>query len=318
MKKSQPVTLSILRYDSSSGGLPRYASYTVTPKNHETLLDTLETVKEKFDASLGYRRSCRHGICGSCAVRVNGMPVLACKTGTLDLVRQFGAELIVDPVDKRRVVRDLIIDMDDFWDKYTGIQPYLVEIDEPPAPEGLLIGPDQADGMGNAELCIQCGACYAVCPVIGVNGRFYGPAALTKAYRFVSDVRDFSARRLFVANSPVTGVWDCAKCLLCIEACPKEINPFEKITRLHELAMNRKLSENHEGSRHVRVFRNQVRSRGYINEFFLALFTLRAKMSEIIPRGIRLFIKGKLHINYLFPRTVKRFELRNIFRGSRR
>jgi succinate dehydrogenase / fumarate reductase iron-sulfur subunit len=318
MKQNGRIILSVFRFDPDAGGLPYYRSYPVQPKKDDRLLDVLETVKEKKDHTLSYRRSCRHGICGSCAVRVNGTPVLACKINIAELVDVFGVNLKVDPLKKERVIRDLVIDMDDFWNKYRSLEPYLVEIDGPETHTPLKIGPEQTEELGDSDLCIQCGACYYVCPVADVNRRFLGPAAFTRAYRFVSDVRDFSFTRLFTVNSSRAGVWDCAKCLLCVEACPKGINPFEKITRLHELAVDRGQCEPHEGFRHGHIFRRQVRRRGYINEFFLALFTLRFKMIEILPRGIRLFLKGKLHFNYLFPRSTKRYELRNILKGRKK
>jgi len=318
MKTGREIILSVFRFDPDTGAPPYYRTYTVQSKKDARLLDLLESVKQDQDHTLNYRRSCRHGICGSCAVRVNGTPVLACKINAADLVAQFGVNLKVDPLKKERVLRDLVIDMDDFWKKYRLLEPYLVEIEPPPQYTPLKIGPEQAEELKDADLCIQCGACYYVCPVADVSGRFLGPAAFTRAYRFVSDVRDFSATRLFMVNSSRGGVWDCAKCLLCVEACPKGINPFEKITRLHELAVKRGQCEAHEGYRHGHVFKRQVRRRGYINEFFLALFTLRSKMIEIVPRGIRLFLKGKLHFNYLFPRSTKRYELRHILKGGKK
>jgi succinate dehydrogenase / fumarate reductase, iron-sulfur subunit len=170
------------------------------------------------------------------------------------------------------------------------------------------------DLVQDADYCIQCGACYYVCPVVRVNGKFLGPAALTKAYRFAADARDFSSKRLQIVHEQYSGVWDCAKCLLCVEACPKNINPFNKITALHEMGTDRGINAGSEHCRHARIFNRQVRRTGYINEFFLALNTLRLSMITMVLRGLLLVFNGKMRFNFLFPRSVKRYELRDILR----
>jgi succinate dehydrogenase / fumarate reductase iron-sulfur subunit len=244
---------------------------------------------------------------------------------------QAGSTLVIDPLDKNKAVRDLIINMDEFWDKYVLSEPYLVEIrrnvkqDGPVTTEVFAkndhrvysIAPDKAAWIGDADYCIQCGACYYVCPVVDVNQRFMGPAALVKAYRFAADSRDYSGSRLILSNEAVSGVWDCAKCLLCVEACPKHINPFEKITRLHEMGIEQGMIQNNSRFRHGKFFKLQVFFTGYINEFFLALFTLRFSMIKIVFRGVRLFLKGKMHIYPLKPRSVKRYEIRRILRSRK-
>ena len=332
-EQNNTVTLLIYRFNPDTTKPPRYDRFVLKGITaDDQLLDLLERIRHQTDSTVSYRKSCRHSICGSCAVKVNSVPVLACKSNARELITIYGNELTVDPLDYSRAERDLVINMDGYWEKYRSVRPYLEGIGgktgpaaegagAPPRAQDRRIFPDTMDMVNNADYCIQCGACYYVCPVVRVNGKFLGPAALTKAYRFAADARDFSSKRLTIVQEQYSGVWDCAKCLLCVEACPKDINPFGKITALHEMGTDRGINVESEHYRHARVFNRQVRRTGYINEFFLALNTLRFGMRKMVLRGVLLVCKGKMRFNFLFPRSVKRYELRDILRkhkGGRR
>ncbi len=321
-QKPPALSISIYRYNPDTLKPPRYDTFTLTNLGKdEQLLDVFERIKQTMDSTLSYRKSCRHGICGSCAVKVEGVPVLACKTNVSELLSTYGNGFTVDPLNKEKIIRDLVINMDTFWKKYQAVRPFLEGLHSPglssekPRYERR-ISPVKMNAVNDAEYCIQCGSCYYVCPVVRWNNSFLGPAALTKAYRFACDVRDFSDKRLELVHAEYSGVWDCAKCLLCVDACPKNINPFAKITFLHVMGTKRGINTKTKHFRHTTVFSRQVRRTGYINEFFLALGTLRLAMVKLLLRGFFLVIKGKMHFNFLFPRSIKRYELRAILRRT--
>ena len=313
MENQRMAELNIFRFDADRHPLSRYDSFSVPCGPHDQLLDILIALKERTDPSLSFRRSCRHGICGSCAVRVNNKPLLACKTSMYALIDEFGPALTVDPLDRDRVVKDLIIDKTDFWEKYNSIEPYTVTIGPAEAP----MKPVVLDAVADADYCIQCSACYYVCPVRKIRPEFLGPAAFTKAYRFAVDPRDHSAERLALVSRPGEGVWDCVKCLQCSEVCPKHIDPFGKITRLHELGIGENAGVDKTRVRHTEAFRWALRHAGFINELLLGWQTLRFAMIRMVPRGVLMFLKGKLHINPFFPRSRRLDELKSALKRKK-
>ncbi len=319
MDEDREVNFKIYRFNPDSGVLPRFDSYILECGESEQVLDILIRIKEDHDPGLSFRRSCRHGICGSCAVRVNGKPVLACKTPVSGLVADFGTELSVTPLIYDRVLKDLIIDRDDYWQKMQEVKPYTVTIDKfQPESDELLIKPELNDGIADADYCIQCSSCYYVCPVLKISPSFLGPAAFVKAARFTADVRDYSSDRLAIVNQNKTGVWDCVKCLKCTESCPKGIDPFRLITRLRQGGISAGAVKDPVHTRHVTGFRTAIRHVGTINELLLAFFTLRFGLIRMIPRGILMVLKRKLHLNPLSPKSRNIDEVRKYFKDKRK
>ena len=312
----QNITFKIFRYNPEDNTLYRYDSFKIECGPFDQLLDILIRVKEDFAPGLAFRKSCRHGICGSCAVRVNNKPILACKTSVYSLSEEFGPELTIDPLSAERVLRDLIIDKEDYWQKYISIEPFTNRLSEKNGE--IRLQNTVLAGIADADYCIQCGACYYICPVVKVQPDFLGPSAFTKAFRFEMDPRDYSAERLKIINSENAGVWDCVKCLQCIEACPKNINPFEKITRLHEAGVNELPKLDKQRIRHAKGFRLAVSQVGFINELVLAFYTMRLRMIRMVPRGVLMFLKRKIHINPLLPRSKRLSEIRREFKRSRK
>jgi len=329
------VRLNIFRYDAFLGESHSYDSYDLTYHQNDQLLDVLEMIKTEIDHSLSYRRSCRHGICGSCAMKVNGKPVLACSTPVRDLVREFGPKLTVDPLDQSRVVRDLICDMDMFWEKYTRSAPFLEPVtvqasspgpaaavsaeplDDVKTPLIPLIFSGSTNAIDDADHCIMCGACYAACPVVPLQPDFLGPAAITRSYRFIKDVRDAHPGRLAAVGEAGSGVWECIKCLKCTEVCPKQIDPFSKLSRLHQEVLRSGSSPGGIRARHTSGFQLNLLLNGLLNEFPLAVFAMRFRMITMLRRGIRMFLHGKLVINPLRPRSRGYRQIRRLMRRSR-
>ena len=253
MKDSFTADFRIFRYDPDHDTLPRYLDYRMEYSRNEQLLDILIRIKEDIDSSLSFRRSCRHGICGSCAVNVNNKPVLACKTPVADLTAEFGDTLIIAPLDMDLVLKDLIIDREDYWQKMSSVKPYLEPLIGDGESRPLL--PSSAVEIADADYCIQCGSCYYACPVVKISPDYLGPAAFVKTWRMAADVRDFSGNRLELVNGNVEGIWDCVKCLQCVESCPKGLSPYRMITMLRERSIDEKVEKDGTHLRHILAFR---------------------------------------------------------------
>jgi succinate dehydrogenase / fumarate reductase iron-sulfur subunit len=224
------VTLRILRYNPETDKKPHYETYQVEAEPNDQVLDLLNQVKWNSDGTLSYRRSCAHGICGSDAMRINGVNRLACKV----LVRDVGTRITVEPLLGLPVKKDLIVDMEPFFDHYRSVMPYLVN-DEPPPAEERYQTIEQRARFDDTTKCILCAACTTSCPSFWATGQYVGPAAMVQAHRFVYDSRDRAgAERLKILNDRM-GVWRCHDIFNCTDACPREI---EVTKALGELKMS--------------------------------------------------------------------------------
>ena len=291
---TQKVNFKVFRFNADEDYLPYYENYDMEVTSEEVVLDILNRIKWDHDGSFSYRRSCRHGICGACAIKVNGRSTLACKESMNDMVALFGNELVIEPLSIKRAVKDMIIDKADFWEKHDAVTPYLVaEIDENPESENL-VSPEDAEKLDEADLCIQCGACHYACPAVEINEDFFGPAAFAAAYRFEADVRDGSESRLKDVNEEKQGVWDCVKCFECAEACPKDIDPIGKITKLHQMAFQEGVAKNNVAVRHAVGFEKSIKKNGVLDEGGLVLYSEGPAIVKHLPVAFRMFTKGKI------------------------
>jgi succinate dehydrogenase / fumarate reductase iron-sulfur subunit len=212
------VTLHIRRFDPERDQRPHLETYAVEADPADQVLDLLARVKGYQDGSLAYRRSCGHGICGSDAMRVNGVNRLACKV----LVRDVGQEITVEPLLGLRVIKDLIVDLEPFFDHYRSVLPYLVN-DEAVGQGERLQTPAERERFDDTTKCILCAACTTSCPTFWSNGEYVGPAAIVQAHRFIFDSRDRAAgERLRILNEQM-GVWSCRTAFNCTSACPRDI-----------------------------------------------------------------------------------------------
>ncbi len=212
------VRLKIQRYNPERDSRPHLESYAVEADPAEQVLDLLARVKAYQDGSLAYRRSCGHGICGSDAMRINGVNRLACKV----LVRDVGDDITVEPLLGLRVLKDLIVDLEPFFDHYRSVLPYLVNDEPVPAGERRQ-SPADRERFDDTTKCILCAACTTSCPTFWGNGQYVGPAAIVQAHRFIFDSRDRAAAdRLRILNEQM-GVWSCRTAFNCTNACPREI-----------------------------------------------------------------------------------------------
>jgi succinate dehydrogenase / fumarate reductase, iron-sulfur subunit len=269
MADVREFTLRLRRYDPESGDAPYWDEHTVELEPHRSVLEGILQARARFDGSIGIRCSCKAAICGSCGVRINGQPGLACHTH-LDLAASTARDGVieVEPMGNMPVLKDLIVDMDAVhWKKIQRVTPWL--INKEPIPEREYIVPHEAMvDVTQSMACIQCGACVSDCLSMEVDPEFIGPAALAKAYRFVGDPRDAEQydRLKDLAEDPA-GLYDCTHCFKCIEACPKGVAPMSQIMRLRRRASaDHHIKDRNNGYRHEHAFVKNIRKNGILHE----------------------------------------------------
>lgn len=221
------VTLRIRRFDPEGERRPRWDEHRLDARPTDRVLDLLNHVKWERDGSLAYRRSCGHGVCGSDAMRINGVNRLACKV----LVRDLGPRITIEPLGAFPVLKDLVVDMEPFFEQYRAIAPYLLPDDAAPPTERLQT-PEQRDAIDDSSKCILCAACTSSCPVFWTNGRYIGPMAIVNAHRFIFDSRDAHPEKHLEAMNAPAGVWRCRKAYNCTDACPRGIRITQRITEV--------------------------------------------------------------------------------------
>ena len=213
------VKMKVFRYNPDADKKPRYETYELDAQPIDRVLDLLEYVKGNIDGTLSFRRSCAHGVCGSDAMRINGVNRLACKM----LVKDVGSKKItVEPILGLPVIKDLIVDMEPFFRHYRSVMPYLVN-DEPPPKQERLQSIDERERFDDTTKCILCACCTTSCPSFWASEEYLGPAAIVTAHRFIFDSRDHAAaERLKILNDQF-GVYRCHTIFNCTDACPREI-----------------------------------------------------------------------------------------------
>jgi len=234
------VIFRVRRFDPTTDARPAWRSYTVGAEPRMSVLDALFWILEHTDGSLGFRYSCRAGMCGSCAMVVNGREALACRL-RLEAVRE---PVHVEPLRSLPVIKDLVVDMAPFFDKYGAVDPFYVG--EPAAITAgggapAVVRPDSGarDLMDRQLGCISCGACYSACPVVASNPGYLGPAALNRAYVLAADARETAHRDRLRLVSGDGGVHACHDVGSCVAACPVDINPLLSIMRLRKGPVDR-------------------------------------------------------------------------------
>jgi succinate dehydrogenase / fumarate reductase iron-sulfur subunit len=272
-------TLKIRRFDPQSGEAAHWEEHPVDMRPRNSVLDAILKVKADSDGSIGIRCSCQQGICGSCAVRINGRPGLACNTHLEEAAARYGGAhtradgdggvvIEVEPMGNMPVIRDLIVDMDAVhWKKIQRVTPYL--INQQPIPEREYIVPhENMVDVTQPMACIQCGACVSDCLSMEIDPLFVGPAALAKAYRFVGDPRDARRHeRLLDLSEDPHGIYDCTHCFNCVSACPKGVAPMNQIMRLRRIAgSEEKIVDSNNGFRHEHAFVKNIRRNGILHE----------------------------------------------------
>jgi succinate dehydrogenase / fumarate reductase iron-sulfur subunit len=230
------MKLSIYRYNPETDSTPRMQDYEVELKPTDTmLLHALIRVQE-LDDTLVLRRSCREGVCGSDAMNINGKNGLACVTRIADLKQPVQ----VRPLPGLPVIRDLIIDMTQFYKQYESIKPYLVN-DEPPPERERLQSPAEREKLDGLYECILCACCSTACPSFWWNpDKFVGPAGLLQAYRFIADSRDRATHERLDNLDDAYRLFRCHTIMNCVDVCPKGLNPTQAIGKIKYQMLKRR------------------------------------------------------------------------------
>ena len=290
------VTIKVRRLDPEvEDPAPYWQNFAVVLEDSATVLDALIKIREEVDGTLSLRCSCRSSICGSCAMRINGHAGLACKTQVRQAIGPDNS-ITVEPAGVMPVVKDLVVDFDMFWDKIMAVEPYLQP--EGPEPEAEYIASNESMlHLSGVTACIMCGACVSDCTVMEVDPTFLGPAALAKAYRFTADPRDGESKeRLRMLNEP-TGIWDCTRCLECVQVCPKGVAPMDRIMALRDQAISAGFDKTY-GARHAEAFADLVEHSGWLDELRIVPKTVGVAnvpaLLHLAPEALRALTHGKL------------------------
>lgn len=214
-----------------------WVDYQLEMDPKERVLDALNKIKWEQDGTLTYRRSCAHGICGSDAMRINGRNRLACKT----LLKDVNPEkpITIEAIKGLTVLKDLIVDMDPFFQAYKDVMPFLITKGNEPTRERLQSAEDR-ERFDDTTKCILCAACTSSCPVFWNDGQYFGPAAIVNAHRFIFDSRDEGAEQRLEILNDREGVWRCRTTFNCSEACPRGIEVTKAIQEVKRALVTRR------------------------------------------------------------------------------
>ena len=294
------LTFTVQRFNPETDLHPHLEDYRLDIGRGATVLEALIRIKHELDGSLSLRYSCRSAICGSCAMKINGSEKLACRTSIRKEIEHHG-RMDIEPLQNLPVIKDLVVDMSSFWHKITAVAPWLRSSLHPVqryGPSGQLRLVPTHYQFFNVDACIMCGACVAACTTHEVSKGFLGPAALAKADRFLSDPREPEPAKLHRLRilERANGMWDCTRCNMCVQVCPKDVKPMEAIIRLRRGSIQRGLTST-EGARHVTGFTEIIERSGRLNEAVMPLKVIGANpvgMLRVIPLGLSMLLKGKV------------------------
>jgi succinate dehydrogenase / fumarate reductase iron-sulfur subunit len=304
------VTFKILRQKPNF--TPKFQNYTLDVSSTNTILECLNQIKWELDGSLTFRKNCRNTICGSCAMRINGRSALACKENIAGELKNIdpsleedSPEIIISPLRNLPVIKDLVVDMTNFWQDLETIEPYISTSSRNIPEKEFLQTPEQRKLLEQTGNCIMCGACYSECNAKEVNSDFVGPHALAKSYRLLTDSRDSDAEnRLEKYDNQNSGVWGCTRCYLCNEVCPMDVAPLDQISKIKGEILAKKDLNSSRPIRHRKVLIDLVKNEGWIDERKFGVMVVGNYFRDvqgllsIAPLGFRLLCSGKLPFNF--------------------
>ncbi|MBC7272868.1 MULTISPECIES: succinate dehydrogenase iron-sulfur subunit [Streptomyces] len=232
------VTFRVRRFNPEVSAEATWEDFQLEIDPKERVLDGLHKIKWELDGTLTFRRSCAHGICGSDAMRINGKNRLACKT----LIKDINPEkpITVEPIKGLTVLKDLVVDMEPFFQAYRDVMPFLITKDtNEPTRERLQTAEDR-ERFDDTTKCILCAACTSSCPVFWNDGQYFGPAAIVNAHRFIFDSRDEAGEQRLEILNDRDGVWRCRTTFNCTDACPRGIEVTKAIAEVKRALITRR------------------------------------------------------------------------------
>jgi succinate dehydrogenase / fumarate reductase iron-sulfur subunit len=258
------VGLKIWRFDSSTGDRA-LKEYEFDAPEEATLLDCLDIIKDRYDGTLAYRKSCRMMICGSCGMRMDGAAVLACKTRIYESA-QSGHAPVISAMGNLPIVKDLVVDMEPFWSKFRAVGPWLQPgYDQPLDGREYVIPQERMNHIHKESLCINCGCCVSECNAMEADPDFLGPQALAKGMRFVGDPRDAAKTERLEDYNSHNGIWECTRCYFCNERCPKGVDPRDAIAKLGAESIKEGIDRDM-GAKHAKWFVTSAKTTGWLRE----------------------------------------------------
>ncbi|MEV5377278.1 succinate dehydrogenase iron-sulfur subunit [Streptosporangium nondiastaticum] len=231
------VTFRIRRFNPEVSDEAMWQDFEVEIDPKERVLDGLHKIKWELDGTLTFRRSCAHGICGSDAMRINGKNRLACKTLIKDI--NPAKPITVEPIKGLTVLKDLVVDMEPFFQAYRDVMPFLITKGNEPTRERLQSAEDR-ERFDDTTKCILCAACTSSCPVFWNDGQYFGPAAIVNAHRFIFDSRDEAGEQRLEILNDKDGVWRCRTTFNCTDACPRGIEVTKAIQEVKRALITRR------------------------------------------------------------------------------
>lgn len=316
------VLFKVIRQNQNSA--PRVQSYTLDVQPGNTILDCLNRIKWEQDGTLAFRKNCRNTICGSCGMRINGRPALACKENVgseLERLQNIAAqnakengtsvsspsipEITIAPMGNMPVIKDLVVDMTSFWNNLAAVEPYVSTKARLVPEREFLQTPEERDRLNDMGNCILCGACYSDCNAREVNPNFVGPHALAKAYRMVADNRDTKTEeRLEAYDNSESGIWACTRCFNCNSACPMEVAPLDQISKIKGEILARKDASASRPVRHRKVLLELVKQGGWVDERKFAVMVIGNYFRDVKgllslgPVGLRMVTNRKFPLTF--------------------
>jgi succinate dehydrogenase / fumarate reductase iron-sulfur subunit len=232
------VTFRVRRFNPEVSAEATWEDFQLEIDPKERVLDGLHKIKWDLDGTLTFRRSCAHGICGSDAMRINGKNRLACKT----LIKDINPEkpITVEPIKGLTVLKDLVVDMEPFFQAYRDVMPFLITKDTNEPTRERLQSAEDRERFDDTTKCILCAACTSSCPVFWNDGQYFGPAAIVNAHRFIFDSRDEAGEQRLEILNDRDGVWRCRTTFNCTDACPRGIEVTKAIAEVKRALITRR------------------------------------------------------------------------------
>jgi fumarate reductase iron-sulfur subunit len=234
MSDVQKKKFIVTRFDPDKDQVPKTQEYTIPVRPDWKVLDALNYIKDEVDGSISHRWSCRMAVCGSCGMLVNGEPKLTCSTALSD----YGDEVHIAPLSNFPVIRDLVVDIEGFMDKFKSVKPWIIRAKEKAVEEGpCRQTPEELHAFKQFSMCINCMLCYAACPVVSNVPEFLGPAAIALGHRYNLDSRDEGAGERNEVFRGEGTIFECSFANECSEVCPKSVDPAAAINQAKLLAV---------------------------------------------------------------------------------